>query len=108
MKPSRLPIRRALACLLLAACLATRPSAGAGLSIAWRDCAPPLGGGFNNQPYGCTSDIPEFPLFPSFSLAASMDSVYSMELVIDFNIAGTEGDPLPAWWLMAPGCRTNG
>jgi hypothetical protein len=37
-----------------------------------------------------------------------MDSVYSMELVIDFNIAGTEGDPLPVWWMMAPDCRANG
>ena len=108
MKPSRLPIRRALACLLLAACLGERPAAGAGLSIAWQDCSPPVGGGFNNQLFGCASDIQEFPLFPSFSLAASMDSVYSMELVVDFNIAGTEGDPLPVWWMMAPDCRANG
>jgi hypothetical protein len=31
-----------------------------------------------------------------------------MELVIDVNIAGTEGDPLPVWWMMAPDCRANG
>jgi hypothetical protein len=108
MKPSRPPIRRALACLLLAACLGVRSAAGAGLSIAWQDCNPPVGSGFNNQVFGCASDISEFPLFPSFSLAAPMDSVYSMELVIDVNIAGTEGDPLPVWWMMAPDCRANG
>jgi hypothetical protein len=28
-----------------------------------------------------------------------------MELVIDVDVAR---DPLPAWWLMAPGCRANG
>jgi len=82
--------------------------AGSGLSITWQDCRPPLGGGFSNQTFGCLSDIQEFPLFPMFSLPASMDSVYSMELVIDFNIAGSDPDPLPAWWLMAPGCRPNG
>ena len=96
---------RALAGVLLVACLAARPATGAGLSIAWQDCRPPLGGGFTDQAFGCNSDIVEFPLFPSFSLPASMDSVYSMELVIDFDIAA---DPLPAWWQMAPGCRTNG
>jgi hypothetical protein len=98
----------ALAGTLLAACLVPGPASASGLSITWQDCRPPLGGGFNNQAFGCVSDIQEFPLFPTFSLAASMDSVYSMELVIDLYIAGNEGDPLPAWWLMAPGCRPNG
>jgi hypothetical protein len=97
-----------LAAALLTGCLAARSASGAGLSIAWQDCRPPLGGGFLNQAFGCLSDIQEFPLFPSFSLPASMDSVYSMELVVDFDIAGNEADPLPAWWLMAPGCRANG
>jgi hypothetical protein len=106
MKPSRTP--RALALLLLAASLGSRPAAGGGLSIAWQDCRPPLGGGFNNQASGCASDIQEYPLFPSFSLPASIDSVYSMELVVDIIVAGTEGDPLPPWWQMAPGCRPNG
>ena len=109
MRPSRFPPGRAFACLLLAACLAARPAAGSGLSIAWQDCRPPLGGGFNDQVFGCLSDIQEFPLFPSFSLPATMDSVYSMELVIDFSIApDISTDPLPVWWAMAPGCRQNG
>jgi len=99
---------RALALLLVAACFGSRPVAGAGLSIAWQDCRPPLGGGFVNQASGCASDIQEYPLFPSFSLPATMDSVYSMELVVDFVVAGTEGDPMPPWWQMAPGCRPNG
>jgi hypothetical protein len=106
---SRFRLGPALAAMFLGAALAAGPAAGAGLSIAWQDCRPPLGGGFNNQASGCTSDIQEYPLFPSFSLSASMDSVYSMELVIDFSIAPESStDPLPEWWLMAPGCRPNG
>ena len=109
MRPSRFPPRRVLACLLLAACLGVPPAAGSGLSIAWQDCRAPLGGGVDNLDFGCLSDIQEFPLFPSFSLPASMDSVYSMELVIDFSIAPDNStDPLPVWWAMAPGCRANG
>jgi len=97
---------RALAGAALVACLAASPAAGAaGLSIAWQDCRPPLGSGFNGQSFGCSSDIAEFPIFPSFSLPTTMDSVYSMELVIDVDVAR---DPLPAWWVMAPGCRANG
>ena len=96
----------ALAGVAVAACLAASPAAGAaGLSIGWHDCRPPLGGGFNTQAFGCSSDIAEFQMFPSFSLPSTMDSVYSMELVIDVDVAR---DPLPAWWLMAPGCRANG
>src|SRR5690349_2888207 len=106
-RPTRHALRvAALLAGALAVLLAAWPAAGSGLSIAWRDCRPPLGGGFVNQSFGCASDIQEFPLFPSFSLPATMDSVYSMELVIDLAVAS---DSLPAWWLMAPGsCRTNG
>jgi len=106
-RPGRSTIAFTVASALLAACLAAHPAAGAGLSIAWDDCRPPLGSGFNNKLFGCASDIQEFALFPSFSLAASLDSVYSMEVVVDFNVHGTEGDPLPVWWLMAAGCRAN-
>ena len=102
---ARTPLVFALAGALIAACLTGRPASGAGLSISWQDCSPPVGGGFNNQAFGCASDIQEFPLFPSFTLAASMDSVYSMELVVDFIVAT---DSLPPWWQMAPGCRPNG
>ena len=102
---TRIPPARTLAGLLLAGCLAAAPAHGSGLSIAWDDCRRPLGTGNTDKVFGCTSDIQEFPLFPSFSLPASMDSVYSMELVIDFDVAA---DPLPPWWQMAPGCRTNG
>ena len=97
---------RALAGATLVACLAATPAAAAaGLSIAWHDCRPPLGGGFISQAFGCGSDLAEFPMFPSFSLPSTVDSVYSMELVIDVDVAR---DPLPAWWAMAPGCRANG
>jgi len=94
-----------LAAVVLAGGLGVRSATGAGLSIAWLDCRPPLGAGFTNQAFGCNSDIQKFPFFPSFSVPASMDSVFSMELVVDFDVAA---DPLPVWWQMAPGCRTNG
>ena len=92
---------------LLAGCLAAAalPATAAGVSLAWQDCRPPLGSGFLSLSFGCQSDIQEFPLFPSFTIASTLDSVYSMEIVIDVDVSR---DPLPAWWLMAPGCRTNG
>jgi hypothetical protein len=109
---TRTALARSLAWTCLAACLAacaaTAPATAAGLSIAWTDCRPPLGGESLSRSFGCASDIAELPLFPSFSLPATMDSVYSMELVIDVDVAGADTDPLPVWWLMAPGCRTNG
>jgi len=87
--------------------LAQVPAArAAGLSLGWQDCRTTAPSGFGNQAFGCASNIVEFPLFPSFSLVAAADSVYSMELVIDVDVAA---DPLPAWWHMEPGgCRANG
>jgi len=77
-----------------------------GLSIAWQDCRLPVGGGFSNQASGCGAVTIEFPLFPSFSLTSPIDSVYSMEMVIDVDVAA---DSLPAWWAMqVPPCTGNG
>ena len=90
--------------------LALGLSAGAvhaqGIAIAWHDCRSPGGAGFSSQNYGCTSNIVTIPLFPSFTLESSVDSVYSMELVIDVVVAA---DPLPEWWHTEPNaCRANG
>jgi len=98
-------LRQALVGIALALSIPSGPVHASGLSIAWRDCRPPLGSGFVTQAFGCASDIQEFDFFPSFTVPATLDSVYSMELVVDFDVAS---DPLPPWWLMAPGCRTNG
>ncbi len=90
----------------LALVLGATPSRAQGLSIAWQDCRPPAGSGFDTQNYGCQSSIATLPLFPAFTLAVPVDSVYAMELVIDVDVAA---DPLPAWWRMDPGqCRANG
>jgi len=98
----------AMAALLVAAldaCLAARPAPAAGLSLAWQDCRTAGSVAANNAAFGCAVDIQEIPLFPSFTLAAAIDSVYSMELVIDVDV---DADPLPAWWHMEPGgCRAN-
>jgi hypothetical protein len=88
--------------------LALGPVAGLaqGLALGWQDCRPPTGTGFGNQGFGCTSNIVEIPLFPSFTLATPVDSVHALELVIDVDVAA---DPLPEWWRMDPGqCRANG
>src|SRR5262249_5980617 len=78
--------------------------AAGNLSIAWQDCRPPAGSGFLDQTFGCQSTIVEFPIFPTFTLTSAVDSVYSMELVVDVDVAR---DPLPAWWLMGNGCGTG-
>ena len=89
---------------LLPAC--TQGSAAQGLSLGWQDCRSGPGSGFGTQAYGCLGNITELPLFPTFVLAAPLDSVYTMELVIDVDVAV---DPLPAWWRMDPGeCRAGG
>lgn len=81
------------------------PVRSAGISIGWHDCRPPVGTGFNGQAYGCTSNLTTLPLFPSFTLATAVDSVWAMELVVDVDVAT---DALPAWWLMQPGgCRAD-
>ncbi len=91
---------------LLALILCATPARSQGLSIAWQDCRPPHGSGFSGQNYGCQTNIVVLPLFPAFTLAAMVDSVYAMELVIDVDVAA---DPLPAWWRMDPGqCRAGG
>ena len=92
--------------MMPAFCFAGPVNPAPGLSIAWQDCRAPGGGGFDTQAFGCLSNISTFPLFPAFVLASPVDSVYSMELVIDVNVAT---DPLPEWWRMEPGgCRAGG
>jgi hypothetical protein len=82
------------------------PASAQGLKLAWQDCRAPDGAGFTSQAFGCQSVITEFPLFPSFTLATLVDSVYAAELVIDVDV---DADPLPEWWRMDPGqCRANG
>lgn len=104
--PSR--AARSLLSILAGALLiahAASPIRAAGIAIGWHDCRPPAGGGFNGQNYGCTSNIITLPLFASFTLAAAVDSVWAMELVVDVDVAT---DALPAWWHMEPGgCRAN-
>jgi hypothetical protein len=93
---------------LLLACTAFAPAPVAvaqGLSLAWEDCRAPAGAGLTNRGFGCVSNIVEIPLFPSFTLATSVDSVLAVELVIDVDVAA---DSLPEWWRMDPGqCRAN-
>lgn len=76
-----------------------------GLSLGWQDCRTPDGIGSGNQSFGCGVTFAEFPLFPTVRLAASVDSVVAVELVLD---AGVAGESLPPWWDMGPGgCRST-
>ena len=106
-KPHTRP-RRRRACLLTLLLAAAIPALARseGLSLAWQDCRAPGGSGQLLQAPGCTSNILEIPLFPTFTLATAVDSVISAELVIDVDV---DQDPLPAWWRMDPGqCRAGG
>jgi hypothetical protein len=87
--------------------LATPPRAqAAGISLGWSDCRVQGGPGAANRDYPCVSSILEFPLLPGFVLAAPVDSVLSMELVIDVDVAA---DALPDWWRMDPNqCNETG
>ena len=94
---------RCLAVLLTAVLtLCPRPvAADATLALGWQGCLS--GGGFANQAFGCGSTTNQIPLVPSFTLEQPVDSVYSLELVIDLVHSV---DPLPPWWRMDPGqCR---
>lgn len=102
--------RAARGVILAGALLLSIPTADAvraqGIAIAWQDCRAPGGSGFDTQNFGCTSNIVTIPLFPSFTLATAVDSVWAMELVIDVAVAEAA---LPAWWRMDPGeCRAGG
>ena len=94
-----------LLAMLAAAWAPPAARAAAGLSLGWGDCRAG-GSGTDIQRFGCASSFVELPLFPAFVLAATVDSVISMELVIDVDVAA---DSLPAWWRTDQGqCREGG
>jgi len=91
---------------MLAAAWAPAASAASGLSLGWGDCRAAGGPGTDLLHFGCATTSNELPLFPGFVLAATVDSVISMELVIDVDVAA---DPLPDWWRTDAGqCRAGG
>ena len=92
----------ALALALLAAAPAPRAQ---GIAIGWQDCRSGGSLGFDRQNFNCASNTSSFPLYPSVRLATPVDSVFSVELVIDVDVAA---DPMPDWWLMDSGtCRSS-
>jgi hypothetical protein len=101
----RRALRSLTASLLLG--LLAGPAAAAGLSLGWLDCRAGGGSGAGNLNYPCP-DVGLFDqlLFPGLVLAAPVDSVISVELVIDVDVADVA---LPPWWHMEPGgCRAGG
>ena len=74
-----------------------------GISIGWQDCRSAGNPGSNQLTFGCNSNTIQMPLYPAVLLAVPVDSVFSVELVIDVDVAS---DPLPDWWSMNGTCRT--
>jgi hypothetical protein len=97
---------RSLAASFLVGLLAG-PAAAAGLSLGWLDCRAGGNSGANHLEFGCpVSGIVELSLYPGLVLAAPVDSVISIELVIDVDVADVT---LPPWWHTEPGgCRAGG
>ena len=76
-----------------------------GISLGWQDCRTGSGTGSVNQNFGCGIAVNDLPMFPGLRLAAPVDSVIGMELVIDVDVAT---DQLPTWWHMEPGgCHSS-
>src|SRR5437764_9652200 len=82
--------------------LSVAPCQVQGLALGWHDCRAPGGLGNTSQEFGCLSNTTTFPIFPTLRLASPVDSVFTVELVIDVDVAA---DPMPPWWTMDPGCR---
>lgn len=102
---SRVPLGRRIAA---AGLLLTLSMAGAsraqpvneGLSIGWGDCRTSPGTGADNRNFGCGLSINDMPIYAAVRLAAPVDSVISVELVVDVALADVT---LPPWWHMEPG-----
>ena len=73
-----------------------------GISIGWQDCRSGGNPGFDRQTFGCGSNTTQLPLFPGIQLSVPIDSVFSVELVIDVDVAAAA---LPDWWSMDGTCR---
>jgi hypothetical protein len=86
-------------------CTGRAQSTNPGLSFGWTDCRSSPGTGGLNRLFGCGFTLVDIPLFPAVRLAEAIDSVLSVELVIDVDIAT---DALPPWWRMEPGgCHSS-
>ena len=89
--------------LALALLAASPPARAQGIAIGWQDCHDGGITSFDRQNFSCASNTTVFPLYPTVRLTTPVDSVFSVELVIDVDVAA---DPLPEWWLMDSGtCR---
>jgi len=92
---------------LLACLVATSGAVAAalpeGLAMGWNDCRPPGGSGSADVgTFLCGSNTSTFHLYPTYRPAIAIDSVFTVELVIDVDVAS---DSLPPWWVMNGTCR---
>lgn len=101
-RPCRLAPGLLAVMLVGSACARLATAQTHGISIGWQDCRSGGSAGFGLQNFGCASNTSAFPLYAGVQLAAAVDSVFSMELVIDVDVAAS---PLPDWWSMDGACR---
>lgn len=103
--PCNRAMARACECGALALALLAAPGAARaqGISLGWQDCRSGGNPGFDRQTFLCTTNTIQLPLYPGVRLLAPVDSVFSVELVIDVDVAS---DPMPAWWSMDGTCRS--
>jgi len=90
-----------IACLTLTAGAA---HAGEELHLSWDACDSDAGAA-HNRTFDCVDAGATHVLHAAFTLAAPVDSVFGLEVVVDLQSASTT---LPDWWrLDGTGCRTG-
>lgn len=94
---------RVIAIIAASAIAATSAVSQERISLRWGECVD--GGGSSNRALLCVDNISNSTLIPSFVLAAPVDSVIALEIVVDVQHALSQ---LPDWWHLEPtGCRAG-
>ena len=96
-------LRIALAVVLLAQ--PARAGAVEGLYLTWNGCAL-ASNASHDLAWTCDSNVGESDLFCAFGVAAAVDSVLGVEVVVDVQHSAAA---LPDWWRFdVGGCRSGG
>ena len=97
-------MRRPLFTVLFLALLAPRVQAADGLYLTWGDCAL-QGAGQTVQGFSCDTDVGLHTLICGLTVAAPIDSVLGIEVVVDVQHSAPT---LPDWWALGGSdCRAG-
>ena len=95
---------RSLPLLLLTVLAAGPAAAGEGLYLTWGDCAQGALAS-HGVTSSCDSDLGQQTLYCAFTVAAPVDSVLGVQVVVDLQHSAVA---LPDWWRFDPaGCRAG-